>query len=198
MRTFAVILAAMVAVAVAGSTALAGDAPQPSLNLGARTIVTTSNGVTTTTRVGAAQVVSPSIAPKTIACPNGTVYGRAWSQDANSYLYGVFWSNQHRGYYYFGCGGYDGRTHYSPSVWQTSQFGWDNAGYHKCESAGTGRGFTVSGLGCWKTGDPSQYPNQLHDFDNFKVSVVVKQLPFSATYTMCFGADPYGNVYNCT
>jgi hypothetical protein len=185
------------AVSLVALSALAGSA-SADRGLSTRTYVQHVGTMTVTTTLTYEQVpAAQAPKPYTIACFNNYVVKVGWEQNMHDYSWGLFWTNQQSGSYYYGCGGYHNGTKYSPSVWQASQFGWDNGGWHRCDTGGHQIGVTITGLGCWKAGDPSQYPNLLKEFDQFKISAFFQGFPVSKTITACAGFDPYGNMYVC-
>ncbi len=115
-----------------------------------------------------------------------TIYYRTWSQRMESLLWGIAWNETHKGAYYF-----NGRA-----VWVRSRFGWDTAGYHRC-GYNSGIGFTVTVQSCWKTGDPSWVGSRMTNGDQFKVSVLFKGFPISATHEMRACMYPSGSIIGC-
>ncbi len=115
-----------------------------------------------------------------------TIYYRTWSQRMESLLWGIAWNETHKGGYYFN----------GNAVWLRSRFGWDTSGFHRC-GYNSGIGFSVSVQSCWKTGDPSWVGSRMVNGDQFKVSVLFKGFPISATHEMRACMYPSGSIVGC-
>jgi hypothetical protein len=120
------------------------------------------------------------------AATAATVYYRTWSQRMESLLWGIPWSETHKGLYYFN----------GNAVWVRSRFGWDTSGYHRC-GYNSGIGFTVTVQSCWKTGDPSWVGSHMTNGDQFKVSALFHGFPISATHEMRACMYPSGYIRGC-
>lgn len=115
-----------------------------------------------------------------------TIYYRTWSQRMESLLWGIAWNETHKGLYYFN----------GNAVWVRSRFGWDTSGYHRC-GYNSGIGFSVNVQSCWKTGDPSWVGSRMTNGDQFKVSVLFRGFPISATHEMRACMYPSGSIVGC-
>ena len=134
-------------------------------------------------RAGTAAV--PAAAGAAAVNPECTIWFQpGWSLTMNSVLWGIAWSETQKGAYYYGCG----------SVWQSSRYGWDTGGFHRCGYS-SGIAFSIDVQSCYKTGDPSSSTMTLGD--QFKVSVFVSGFPIYATHEMAVCATPGGGLSTC-
>jgi hypothetical protein len=145
--------------------------------------------VTTTTTFDPAVYVGTSKTASVVCCDGGggdPVYYRTFTQTMKSALWGVAWSETHKGLFFF-----NGTT-----VWLKQRLAVDNFGYHRCGYS-SGAGFSVSVQSCWKTGDPSSTGYDMTLGDQFKVSAVYKGSPVSSTHEQRACVYPNGGGQPC-
>jgi hypothetical protein len=205
-RTAWILAAALAAVALLAVPTAAGAPPEtpPGLELTGKTEVRTlppqAGGqgfvIETTTSRNAVRVDKEKLAEvgdlravgsgRTLAsaAATSTIWYREWSQRTQSVLWGIAWSETHRGGYFFN-GNY---------VWLSSRFGWDNYGWHRCDY-NSGIAFSVSVISCYKQGDPSTW--RMRNGDQFRVSVIYSGFPIYATHEMAACMGPGGGLWGC-